>query len=92
MTLGKKPAEGHVLAFVEQYVAQRLRSRRLELDLTQIALAAQVGLIFQQVQKYEYGQNRLTAGRLWLFSRALDVPVGYFFEGFKPPHEEGPSK
>ncbi|MGH6957622.1 MAG: helix-turn-helix domain-containing protein, partial [Caulobacteraceae bacterium] len=36
---------------------------------------------FQQIQKYECGANRVSAARLWRIARALEVPVGYFFEG-----------
>jgi transcriptional regulator with XRE-family HTH domain len=35
----------------------------------------------QQVQKYEKGANRISAGRLELMSRVLQVPIGFFFEG-----------
>src|SRR3546814_12152734 len=45
-----------------------------------LKLAEALGLTFQQVQKYERGANRIGAGRLYELSRALDVPVSYFFE------------
>ena len=38
-------------------------------------------MTFQQVQKYEKGQNRIGAGRLYRMSNILSVPVQYFFEG-----------
>jgi len=49
--------------------------------MTQQGLAAQVGIKFQQIQKYETGANRVSASRLWEISRALETPVSYFFEG-----------
>ena len=44
-------------------------------------LAEKVGIKFQQIQKYETGMNRISASRLWDISEALEVPVGFFFEG-----------
>ena len=38
--------------------------RRLMLGMSQGALADQLGLTFQQVQKYEKGVNRISASRL----------------------------
>ena len=45
-----------------------------------------VGVRFQQIQKYECGANRISAARLWRISAALEVPVGYFYDGLA----EGP--
>ncbi len=65
---------------VDVHVGQRLRVRRSLLGLSQEKLADAIGLTFQQVQKYERGMNRISAGRLYQFSKILDVPVAYFFE------------
>jgi transcriptional regulator with XRE-family HTH domain len=66
------------------YVGKRLRRRRRLLGLTQQDLAGQVGVRFQQIQKYECGANRLTASRLAALGTALNVNVDYFFEGLAP--------
>lgn len=65
---------------VDVHVGNRLRIRRSLLGLSQEKLAESVGLTFQQVQKYERGINRISAGRLFQFSRILDVPITYFYE------------
>jgi len=65
------------------HVGKRLRRRRRLLGLTQQELAVQVGVRFQQIQKYECGANRLTASRLYDISRALSVSVQYFFDGLE---------
>ena len=65
---------------VDVHVGGRLRVRRSLLGMSQEKLANAVGLTFQQVQKYERGMNRISAGRLYQFSRILDVPVTYFYE------------
>jgi transcriptional regulator with XRE-family HTH domain len=62
------------------HVGQKLRQRRLMLGLTQEKLGGLLSLTFQQVQKYERGQNRVSASRLYEIARALRVPVAYFFE------------
>ncbi len=65
------------------HVGKRLRRRRRLLGLTQQELASQVGVRFQQIQKYECGANRLTASRIYDISRALNVAVQYFFDGLE---------
>ena len=63
------------------HVGKKLRRRRRLLGMTQQELASQVGVRFQQIQKYECGANRITASRLFDLSRALNVSVQYFFDG-----------
>ncbi len=66
---------------VDTHVGARLRLARTARGLSQSALAADLGISFQQVQKYETGANRIGASRLWSAARQLGVAVGYFFEG-----------
>lgn len=65
---------------VDIHVGRRLRQRRALLGLSQDKLGRAVGLTFQQIQKYERGANRIGASRLLQLSRALAVPIAYFFE------------
>ena len=81
MAIGKRKTKGTPDP-VDVHVGQRLRVRRSLLGLSQEKLAEAIGLTFQQIQKYERGMNRISAGRLYQFSRILDVPVAYFFEQF----------
>ena len=66
---------------VDAHVGRRLRQRRISLGISQEQLGAELGLTFQQIQKYEKGQNRISAGRLYKISTILSVPVEHFFEG-----------
>lgn len=66
---------------VDVHVGKRIRHRRWLVGMTQQQLAEQVGIKFQQIQKYETGANRVSASRLWDIADALDVPVSFFFEG-----------
>jgi transcriptional regulator with XRE-family HTH domain len=70
---------------VDILVGNRLRMRRLMLDMSQTEIATAVGVTFQQLQKYEKGANRVSASRLQHLSRLLQVPVPFFFEGLSTP-------
>lgn len=65
---------------VDRKLGQRVRSRRLEIGMSQEKLAELLGVTFQQVQKYEKGVNRIAASRLFDIAHALDVPIARFFE------------
>ena len=81
---------------VDVHVGQRVAARRRSLKLSQKDLADHVGYSYQQVQKYEKGLNRVSSSVLFEFSKALDVPVSYFFEGLprkrtRPNRDKGQS-
>lgn len=65
---------------IDQKIGEKMRIRRSMLGLTQDELAKEMGITFQQVQKYEVGRNKLSSSRLWDLSRILKVPMSYFFE------------
>jgi transcriptional regulator with XRE-family HTH domain len=65
---------------VDREIGQRVRSRRLEINMSQERLAELLGITFQQVQKYEKGVNRIAASRLFFIADALHVPVARFFD------------
>ncbi|WP_372706846.1 helix-turn-helix domain-containing protein [Brevundimonas sp.] len=68
---------------IDLHLGRRVRRRRRLLGLTQQQLATQVGIRFQQIQKYECGANRISAARLWQLSEALESPVSYFYDGLE---------
>lgn len=68
---------------VDVHVGKRVRHRRWMIGMTQQQLAEQVGIKFQQIQKYETGMNRISASRLWDISEALGVSIAFFFEGLE---------
>jgi transcriptional regulator with XRE-family HTH domain len=61
--------------------AAMLRELRKARGMSLQALGAGLGVSWQQVSKYELGQNRISLGRLWDLARVLDVPVAFFFDG-----------
>jgi transcriptional regulator with XRE-family HTH domain len=66
---------------IDLHIGQRLRARRRMLGLSQPQLAEAVGVKFQQIQKYECGEDRISASRLWRLCAALKTSVDYFYEG-----------
>ena len=65
---------------IDKLVSERILARRNELHMSQPELAERVGVTFQQVQKYENGKNRISAGRLYEVAKALGVTIPYFYE------------
>jgi transcriptional regulator with XRE-family HTH domain len=65
---------------VDKHIGKRIRLRRLMLGLSQTKVADALDLTFQQVQKYEKGSNRLSAGRLLRVAILLEVPLTYFYQ------------
>jgi len=63
------------------HVGGRIRLRRKMLEISQERLAEELGLTFQQVQKYERGANRVSASKLYAIAKSLNVPVSFFFDG-----------
>jgi transcriptional regulator with XRE-family HTH domain len=60
-------------------IGQRVRMQRSLLGWSQEKLATALGITFQQVQKYENGVNRISAGRLYELSVIMGVPITTFF-------------
>lgn len=79
----KMETNDSVLNIIDEYIGSRIRVRRNLLGLSQDQLAQMLNISFQQVQKYEKGNNRIAGSRIWQLARALNVSVGYFFEGIE---------
>lgn len=74
---------------IDIHVGSRVRMRRMLVSMSQEKLGEQLGLTFQQVQKYEKGANRIGASRLFQISQILSVPVDFFFDGLQPEDVPG---
>lgn len=66
---------------VDKHIGQRMQLRRNILGMSQKSLAEKCGVTFQQIQKYEVADNRISASRLFDISLALETPVSFFFFG-----------
>jgi DNA-binding XRE family transcriptional regulator len=69
---------------IDVRIGHQLRVARQSQNMSQTALAHALGITFQQVQKYESGSNRISAGRLFDAAHVLGLPITYFFDGLKP--------
>ncbi|MEL7109171.1 MAG: helix-turn-helix transcriptional regulator [Pseudomonadota bacterium] len=65
---------------VDHQVGRRIRQARRDAKLTQGQLGDLIGLTFQQVQKYEKGVNRVSAGTLYEISKVLGLHISWFFD------------
>lgn len=66
-------------ASIDKLIGEKIRLRRLMMGLTQDQLAEALSLSYQQIQKYETGANRVSAGRLYQIADLLDTDIGTFF-------------
>jgi transcriptional regulator with XRE-family HTH domain len=76
------PRKDHEAHPIDIYVGGRMRLRRIQLGLSQGALASKIGVSFQAVQKYESGDIRISASRLYDVAQVLEVSPAFFFEGY----------
>src|SRR5882757_4108897 len=70
-------------AELEAQIGERIRSRRIRGGVSQENLGKPLGITFQQIQKYEKGTNRVSAGRLVKIAEVLECDVMDFFEGLQ---------
>lgn len=68
---------------IDVRIGKKLKRLRRAKEISQSALGRASNVSFQQIQKYELGQTRITVGRLWNFCEVLDVSPTYFFEGLE---------
>ena len=72
--LSKRTAEA------DRRVGACVRAARVKVGLSQSKLAAELGITFQQLQKYEKGKNRIAVSTLLLIAEALSLPIHSFFD------------
>jgi transcriptional regulator with XRE-family HTH domain len=75
---------------IDRHVGARLRQRRIALGLNQQQMADLIGVTCQQAYKYEKGINRISAGRLYIIAKVLDVEIEFFFRGLQDDQDLEP--
>ncbi len=68
---------------IDVRIGKKLKRLRRAKEISQSSLGRASNVSFQQIQKYELGQTRITVGRLWNFCEVLGVSPTYFFEGLE---------
>jgi transcriptional regulator with XRE-family HTH domain len=76
-------------AELEAQIGERIRSHRIRAGVSQENLGKPLGITFQQIQKYEKGTNRVSAGRLLKIAEVLECDVMDFFEGLQDSRTSG---
>jgi len=76
---------------IDIHVGKKLKLRRINLGLSQQKVGKLMKITFQQIQKYEKGENRISAGKLYKLSKILKVPIIYFFDGLDNNNENNNS-
>ncbi|WP_062118103.1 helix-turn-helix domain-containing protein [Aureimonas sp. AU40] len=75
---------------IDIHLGKRIERRRLDQGRSLQSVAEDLGITYQQVRKYENGENRVSASTLYRLATALDVPTSFFFEGMEgEPLDEG---
>ena len=74
---------------IDKYFGDRLRARRIMIEMSQDELGKKLGVSFQQIQKYEKGTNRLSAAKMVSVAEILGVDVGYFFDEIPNTNRSG---
>ncbi|EJF79855.1 transcriptional repressor DicA [Candidatus Bartonella washoeensis] len=61
------------------FIGKKIRFKRKMLKMSQKELGHCLGITFQQIQKYEKGLNRVSAGHLKEIADILNVPLSFFY-------------
>lgn len=65
---------------IDRAIGQRIKFARNMNGVSQKRLAKELGLSFQQIQKYETATNRVSASKLKLIATFLDLPISFFYD------------
>jgi transcriptional regulator with XRE-family HTH domain len=81
--------------WIDKHLADQIRNRRRAIEMSQDHLGRELGVSFQQIQKYESGKNRMSAARLYEICQILGVPIASMFENMPrsapAPKKNGPT-
>lgn len=66
--------------YADYLVGKRIRLARKTLKMSQRDFATSLGVTYQQIQKYEQGHDRISAGKLYIIAQLTDKPVSFFFQ------------
>lgn len=68
-------------------IGLNIRRMRRAAGLTQTEIGHVLGITFQQVQKYERGENRLPPEKIFVLKHFYGVAYDRFFHGLNAPTE-----
>jgi transcriptional regulator with XRE-family HTH domain len=76
-----RPANPRSSNAIDQHFGGKIRESRHGVGMSQDRLGRELGISFQQIQKYESGRNRISAARLYEICQVFNVPIASMFEG-----------
>lgn len=65
---------------INNIIGNRIYNVRLSRGLSRAKLAKEINITHQQIAKYENGSNKVSAARLYIIAKALDMPISYFYD------------
>jgi len=77
---------------VDTMIGMKIHELRISMGLSRQQLAPKIGVTHQQLQKYEKGTNRISAGRLAAIAQALKKSVSYFFDDIEKDNDLLPTQ
>ena len=77
---------------INKVIGERIQEMRVSMGMSRIQLSSKIEVTHQQLQNYEKGINRISAGRLVLIAWALKKPVSFFFEDIEKEQEALPTQ
>jgi transcriptional regulator with XRE-family HTH domain len=77
---------------VDKVIGERIHELRISMGLSRQQLASKIDVTHQQLQKYEKGTNRISAGRIASIAKALKKQVEFFFEDIHEEQREFPTQ
>lgn len=64
---------------IEKHIGTQIKMLRMAQKMSQKDLAKQMGITYQQVQKFESGLNRISVSRLWQVCNVFSVSPDFLF-------------
>ena len=77
---------------VDKIVGERVHELRISMGLSRQQLGLKIDVTHQQLQKYEKGTNRISAGRIAAIGKALKKPVAFFFDNIHEEQDDLPTQ
>ena len=74
-----------VLHAIDKTVGRNIRKFRMAKGMSQQKLGDELGITFQQLQKYENATNRVSASRLYALGMVFGLPVDVLFSDLECP-------
>ncbi|MCH9753338.1 MAG: helix-turn-helix domain-containing protein [Alphaproteobacteria bacterium] len=66
---------------IDLFIGQNLKLKRIQSGISLQELGKVLNVSFQQIQKYERGQNKISSSSLFLLADSLKCEIDYFFKG-----------